>query len=413
MNEKIKNFVFLTLALIATAFTFSSCSETDDSVLAQADITNGTPIRINASEIGNWQTRANSIERTSLLGSFGLYAFTHNAGENAYENYFMGSEGKPVVYKRTLGNFSTNDTYYWPEDTLDFVAVYPSNLTYSIGTYFTKRPNASVLDNGIPHSYINVNYTVSDKCDEQEDLLLAESDTLYKTKNNGEVNLNFKHLLSRIRFAIAPPTNGFHVEIQRITMPNVYAIYDGSNYQDSYGSAGQAFKPGPSPSLKDMTIVDSYDSKKVYNDTKSGNLFLFGIGHSNSSYTNDIGYLMIPPQMYRKYWGCPSSFQIISTPEGTTFNNNIGLKLRCRIQDSHSKYIGVKDGTAADDAWIDVYVPLPSMTFEAGKAYTFTLQYNGSGVDENGKSIINPINVKVAVNEWNNVTSSSSDNLHF
>ena len=52
MNEKIKNFVFLTLALIATAFTFSSCSETDDSVLAQADITNGTPIRINASEIG-------------------------------------------------------------------------------------------------------------------------------------------------------------------------------------------------------------------------------------------------------------------------------------------------------------------------------------------------------------------------
>ena len=29
------------------------------------------------------------------------------------------------------------------------------------------------------------------------------------------------------------------------------------------------------------------------------------------------------------------------------------------------------------------------------------------------KSIINPINVKVAVNTWNNVTSSSSDNLHF
>ena len=417
MNEKIKNFVFLTLALIATAFTFSSCSETDDSVLAQADITNGTPIRINASEIGNWQTRASSINYDGM-GNFGLYAFIHNTGSDAYVNYFMGSDGNPVIYKPSgtgkSKNYSTDKTYYWTDDTLDFVAVYPSNLTYSIGTYYTKRPNAPVFDSGIPHSFINVNYTVSDKCDEQHDIMLAESDTLCKTKKDGVVYLNFNHLLSRINFLIAQPENGFNVEITSITMPNVYALYDGSAYVSSSDNVKQYLNWNDYKSrIKDMTITDSFNSTADLNEKEGDitNIFHFGTHREKTRLVNS-GYLMIPPQKYVNSRGYPSSLEN-SEIKTNELSNNIGLKLRCRIKDSYGTYIGVKPGTAADDAWIDVYVPLPSMTFEAGKAYTFTLQYNGSGVDENGNSITNPIKVNVAVNEWNKVTSSSSDNLHF
>ena len=419
MNEKIKNFIFLTLALIATAFTFSSCSENDDSVLAQADITNVTPIRINASGVGNWQTRASSVDY-ARMGNFGLYAFIHKTDDNAYKNYFMGSDGNPVICKPSgIGKskiYSTDKTYYWTDDTLDFVAVYPSNLTYSIGTYYTKRPNASLLDPGIPHPYINVNYTVPDKCENQNDLLLAESATLYKTKNNGEVNLNFKHLLSRIRFNIAPPTNGFTVEITSITMPNVYAIYDGYNYVSSYQENGDNISSNDLKSRqKDFIITDNYNSKETAFDDNINKVVYFGAGHTESNYRpdNNSGYLMIPPQEYSNFFGKPTRVKVHDDKEEVSYKNHIGLKLRCRIKDSENNYIGVKKGTAADDAWIDVYVPLGTINFEAGKAYTFTLQYNGSGLDENGNSITNPIKVMVSVNEWNNVTSSSSDNLHF
>lgn len=151
-------------------------------------------------QVDNASTRAVATT-TSSLSKFGVYAYV-----NAATPYLL-MDNEPI-YRNQSNKWVYDNTKYWPlNESVSFYAYTPfgeSNIDYSIANK-------------------DIACIIPDNPDDQYDLMTAEA--LNKTETDGLVGLLFKHLLSRIDFAV---TTAPDVENVTITL-NTFQIVINEN----------------------------------------------------------------------------------------------------------------------------------------------------------------------------------------
>lgn len=180
--------IFLAIATLAL---ISSCSK--------QEITNpgaeNTPIGFNS--YVNRITRAADADLETLKAGFSVYGYYRTGAAGVFTpNYFWGSQ---VSYSPLSSLWTYDDTKYWPTDGyIDFVAV--ANNAGSF--YADTTEGAEVFYNG------------SSNPAEQKDLLVATAANTSKEANalNG-VDLQFKHVLSRIDVKVKNTTGNSSLKL--------------------------------------------------------------------------------------------------------------------------------------------------------------------------------------------------------
>ena len=196
-----KRFIFSTIAIaaIATACTESGLIDTPDFYANEItfDPYIGKPPVTKAEDISADYLKISSKEDPA----FHVYAFLHKGETVDVKNPFMDKDVwfDPNAGEGGSGVWRYDGLEYWPNTPLAFVA-YNSDAETSI----TSHP-----------SHTEFEFTVKDVVEQQVDLLATTfiTNQIDSDEGNKNVNLVFKHLLSRVGFSVIPTTTSSNVDI--------------------------------------------------------------------------------------------------------------------------------------------------------------------------------------------------------
>lgn len=362
------NKIFILTAAFAVMASLSGCSDTE---LASIDTAQEkTPIGFHTvgSQMGS---RAKIIKPGNLTDySFNVYAFTRNEngsdgavfmGTNDTE---LGNSGVNISYKG--GKWDYANVKYWPTGSLNFYAVgpLPEYPTYSwqISQTEKKINYASYDEYGDgSHPYTDVMYAIATD----------------KSKADGTVQLNFKHITSQIVFKAKKQRADMNVEIKSIKLHNfetngVFTIPKNRTdlQRSDWTPQSATYKCGLTV-IKEVKINLSTDAIDI---------------------STDKPMFLIPQEL--KKWDTTHEINTADTQKESY------LSIECKINIGNTYYVG----SDAADGYKTIYVPF-SDTWEPGKRYVYTLVFGG-GYDAAGNAILQPINFDAKVEEWPNDENS-------
>ena len=147
-------------------------------------------------------------------GGFQVYSFMHGANNVAPTTFTSPYMAEEVWWSTSTSTWDYNNVTYWPEDrALSFVAF---GLNASKGGCLELQDKTSQTPDLTKYTF-----TVKDKVSEQVDLIVAPYQTgLEATETSSNVNLQFKHLLSRIGFSVmsTAASSAVDIAIRSITL---------------------------------------------------------------------------------------------------------------------------------------------------------------------------------------------------
>ena len=343
-----KRFFFSLIALSAAAIgcTQSALLETPvtfNQEVSFSPYTGRTPVT-KASSIAQPDDQGNMpTGAVTLAASGGFYVYSYLNQESASKSIYINNEhvtnpnGNGWVYDHLV---------YWPSastSSLDFVA-YSANAwgaDYAPDTANTnpKNDNIAWVTDKEGEEFI---FTVPDAMESQIDLLATSYQSGYqlgKGGNNGDVELKFHHLLSRVGFKVQTTTSK-DVTITGITLAGKM------HYQGTLNLLNGA-KDAEIPAL---TVYGTKADKEYSYLTASTT-----ISGANSSakpvYGNNPRYLMIMPHT------------AIAAADG--------------LGSDHSILVSYKVGTSDNVNQVSARLPI-GFEFVAGKAYEFILKLSTS-----------------------------------
>ena len=193
-----KKLLFVALAAVG----MTACVQNEELVVSK----HSTEIAFANSYVGTASRVAEDPSTTTnTIEGFNVWAFMDNVNGTV----FTGEE----VTKGTNGWGYVNTQYWFPNHTYYFAALSPIGGNWSVDT-----ANASTEGLGVV-SFTNANGT--------EDLLYAEAKETtpdaakLNTLGMEPVNMNFKHLLSKVKFTFK---NGFTTENVKVTVTGVQMV---------------------------------------------------------------------------------------------------------------------------------------------------------------------------------------------
>ena len=127
----------------------------------------------------------------------------------------MGAGGSGITVTNTGGVWKEDaaNTAYWPAETapLNFQAIAPaSDNSFEVTN--------SVSDN-LAHMVANV--TVPEDNSLQKDILMANEDGVTQSTHGRSVQLDFKHVLSQVRFKVQTASQQLSGSIESISLCNI------------------------------------------------------------------------------------------------------------------------------------------------------------------------------------------------
>ena len=378
------------LALIAMA----SCSQ-DDVVSIQQD-------EIKFSAVANKATRAADVYcNSNLPESFKVYA-NHTVGDES-STYIEGDE---ITLSGTTWTNSTGKRF-WPEEgSLDFYA------HVNAGENFTWTSGNGPTITG---------YTVDTDVTKQNDLMYAVKTGQTKEDNSAAgVTLNFRHALSQIVFQAKNTNENFFVEIEGVTIGNIYSkanfTYPSAdtddNVTDHTQSATSSFADG-SQGVWSMSTVAT--DKKNYsvsftNVEVPGDEEVYSLTSTNGTDQefSDNALLLIPEQngaAATVAWN-PETTPKVAETDGTYF------LIKCKIRNVAGEEVADDDvylwGSAAEAK--ELAIPV-SLTWKQGVKYIYTFVFGEGigGYDPEGEEVLVPITFNVTVDDFTSPTSEDID----
>lgn len=384
---------------MASIVTFTSCSQDDDA--PTSGLTSKDIISYNVG-IGNaLSTRATAITPSNykeLMKNFVVTAVTDttNLNNDLFQNYYIGNFSSPSLFTNK-GSGWLGETYYWPADStekLSFYAFSPAQDTYNV--------------KNVQNRWKVLTLTADADASKQVDYMSAYVPAVNKYTNNGTVKLNFKHLMSQVRFAVDKSSikKGYQISINGITIRNILKrfFYDIVRHK--------AVSPqGTVPTIFGDNAIDNF----VAPITAVNNLV-------NEKGIIDLtpagGALLLPPQLFTHN----SSEERDRTKPATSLQC---LEISCKIYNTANKKYVVGSATSFGKIYVELNRPginenNPSYdggTIDAknpgwfsGNCYTYVLKFDGSdgwGVDPEGKQ--HNITFSVTVDDWKNANA----NLNF
>ena len=314
------------------AMSLASCS--NDNVIETAK---PGEIKFNATT-ANASRAAAVYSATELMPKFTVNAAYLADGETTYRNYIQND----VIEKDGSSWKNTSGTRYWADaGTLDFYAVAgaasPEFATWTPGQAPT------------------VAWTVEDEKHLQEDLLYAVNTG--EKKEDGAVNLNFRHALAQVVFKAANRASNLYVKVKQIEL-----IYTGKFAKQSTYTLPTADTDG--------TTVGSWGTATAYLDQFTPLATEVVVPYDATAMTNltddnaNNGALLVIPQTVTGWNTASGSYDgaivkldcEIWNIAGTTFNADTDVPL----------HIG------------KAVIPL-NATWEQGKKYTYVFTFGETG----------------------------------
>lgn len=398
-----KRFIIYSFCLLAIGLALVSCSQDDESPIS--NITSIDAISFNVGTDNYKTTRATPITASnynSLMNSFAVTAVTDtaNLGSPSFDNYYIGSLSTPSVFTNEHNGLWAGETYYWPADTatkLSFYAISPALDNYELVGFGVTRQDFIRLE------------AATDPA-KQVDYMSAYVPAITRNTSNGSVNLQFKHIMSQIRFAVDLSTikEGYQISIDSIKL---YNILNSCTYRIS---------------RHEVWPKNGWTAPKILGERKRSTFIapvnpVENLSRSRGRVvlTPDDGALLLPPQMFQ--WS--TNYDSISTKPKDKYQC---IEITCKIYNTANKQYVVGSETEYGKIYIrlarvgynedndqdtgayndDTKAPI----WRSGRCYTYVLKFDGSdgfGTDEDGKS--HNIHFNVDVEDW----KEPSTNLNF
>ena len=380
-------------------------------------------------------TKAESADLTYLQrplptdggqGGFQVYAFLHTAitptttetDNGPVTTYDVSNVGVSSAYMnkvvRWVGQEESTDADgnpvtvagYWDYDGVVYWPDYTTNRKLAFAAYALNAQDKMTFEDDDKteggKSFTKFTYTVPDAVADQKDLLVTPflpNQGLAENVAAASVNLNFKHLLSRIGFQVVANQEGdVEIDIQEVTLNGKFPTQgkvdlkgigeivplaeETSTYADSY-----SLFPNDDHFVTKSSVVptDIFANRLVTKGedvTNEDGSITPGKVTTKESSDKSNRYMMIMPST--------QDTNIASVDEEGNVTYVEGKKLP-------GAYIDVQY-LLTDAAVANARVSLDGWKFEAGKSYTFIFKVSTSSIE-----------FEVSVEDWNEYFYSSTD----
>lgn len=365
------NKIYLLTAAFAVMASLSGCSDTE---LASIDtVQEKTPIGFHT--VGSqMESRATIINNSNLTDySFNVYAF-NSKDDGTDDALFMGTEdtepgtngGIKISYDgEKWGYDDPNNLKYWPTNALNFYAVSPvsDNNIFSWQISQNKK-EISVFTSD---KYENPKYNP-----DNIDVMYAISKNQTKSLNGGTVHMQFRHVLSQVAFKARTQTANMEVIIEGVKICNV-------NFSGTFTLPPT--DAGPTQGNWTLSTLPLSNFTAVKGKS-------IDIGNTDTEVSIDGPMLFIPQKLTK--WATTAASP--KTTDQADNDKQSYLEISCKIKLDGSYIIG------DENKFGKLYVPFGA-DWQPGKRYIYTLVFGG-GYDENGNSILTPINFTADTKEW-------------
>lgn len=323
------------------AMSLASCSNDSVVEVPQPDEIKFNVVAANAGRAANVYSASNTMEQFSVYAAFQL------TGESTHRSYIEGD-----VIKKEGTAWNNQSTRYWADGGhLDFYAV------------------AGLADNKfttwVAGSEPTVAFTVNNDVTKQEDLLYAVKKNA--TKENGVVNLNFRHGLSQIVFNAVNKKDKLYVKVKGIEVigkfvTNGTLTLPGADTDATLAAANQGTWVNGAASATDITYAAYANA--------NGQEIAYNANGTAVNLTNDNagnGSMLLIPQEV-KGWS-PAEVGKTSIYDGAV------VKVDCEIWN-----VAGAEFDPAKDVPLHIgkaVLPL-NANWEQGNKYTYTLVFGGT-----------------------------------
>ena len=395
MNRKFI-FAFAAVAAMFGSAMLTSCSNDDE-------VAGGSPVSPQSSPIsynfgfngkatrGLGLVSADAAE-ASKIPNMQVWAYyapdASGTGVTAGEQYIGVSDHEGITVTN-LGSGSWKEdaqyTAYWPAltATLNFQAIAPaSDASFSV---------ANNVANKLAHMVATV--TVPEDNSLQKDILMANADKVTEESNSRKVQLNFKHVLSQVRFSVKTASQQVSGEIEDIALCNIKKKGTvGFQGEDAGTNEADWAVVLASAEPENLTAKTTYSIGMVDDGT-------FGVDEFTTAkdMTAADGSLLMLPQTTEKWATADGSAVTIATADAAY---NTYIKISCKIKNGNTYLVG------SENTYGEVYIPFAA-SWTMGKKYVYTINIGTGtgGFDVNGNPLIQPISYSVAVADWTDANS--------
>ena len=361
--KKSAKYIFLLLLLAVTACRKDNPAETGPSISFRADAS--------AAENVAATKATKTIDGNLTDKPFGVYGvYSANKGDASGTNVFGNSSPLEVSYNTSTKYWEYTRTgdkqkYYWKRaQHYRFRAYHPYT--------------ASVETGGSDADKILINYRI---IQDQYDLLVAFATRHPATDadGTGRVPMNFQHALSALRFRVAFDKTVAEGTTDTLTEFHISGVQAAGMLNYTYQKAGK--------DTQGNTIKEDY-LKPVINWTSDA-----------FDSTTELFYKSTTQREFGVYNpGATSSVEPVDI-YGTDDTDNVvfAIPQTCSNPDDGDTTIHFKTTGGGD---VDNTAVLPTLAWEAGKIYTYTLLIRKSSVE-----------VVVSIKDWNEVQSTVDINI--
>ena len=329
---------------------------------------------------------ASDVANSALLPNMQVFAYYHpnaNGFGATPGTQYVGAGGSGITVTNNDGVWKEDaaNTAYWPAETapLNFQAIAPaSDASFSVTN--------SVSDN-LAHMVANV--TVPEDNSLQKDILMANEDGVTQSTHGRSVQLDFKHVLSQVRFKVQTASKQLSGEIGAISLCNIKSTGSvGYHAADDVTDGENAWKKVV---LGTTVSDDAVASYAIGMGDGSFGTAQFGAGNAKDV-TADDGSLLMLPQTTVKWTTVDGSAVTVAAADAA---KNTYIKISCKIKNGNTYLVG------SDESFGEVYIPFAA-SWTMGKKYVYTINIGTGtgGFDVNGKPLIQPISYSVDVDEW-------------
>lgn len=378
------NKIYLFTAAFAVMASLSGCSDTE---LASIDtVQEKTPIGFHTvgSQMGS---RATIIDNSNLTDySFNVYAFTRNE-DGTDDAVFMGTNdtglgngGVKISHDGSKWNYADpTDLKYWPTNALNFYAVSPVPKSDADPIFYCwkitqtekKISYFSGDEYGSSQPYIDVMYAIAPN----------------KSKADGTVQLQFKHITSQIVFkAKKQPIENLDVEIKSIKLHNLETngVFTIPTNRTDLQPMQSDWKGQSHSYTCELTVINKGDKEQKIT-----------VSTEPTDISSSKPMFLIPQTLTK--WDTSHNIETANAKKESY------LSIECKISIGDSYKLGSKSGYGT------LYVPFEA-DWEPGKRYVYTLIFGG-GYDADGKTILQPINFDASVEEWPTDENSTKSDI--
>ena len=288
-------------------------------------------------------------------------------GESATEGAVINGNGSGTW---TFANSSLER--FWPptNSPLNFQAIAPaSDASFTVTN--------SVSDN-LAHMVANV--TVPTDNSLQKDILMANEDGVTQSTHGRSVQLDFKHVLSQVRFKVQTASKQLSGDIEAISLCNIKSTGSvGYHAADDVTDGVNAWKKVV---LGTTVSDDAVASYAIGMGDGSFGTAQFGAGNAKDV-TADDGSLMMLPQTTSKWTTVDGTPVTVAAADAA---KNTYIKISCKILNGNTYLVG------SENSYGEVYIPFAA-SWTMGKKYIYTgnIGTGSGGFDVNGKPLVQPI----------------------